>query len=245
MIEISLPSISNIRDFGETPTSDGRRIARNRMIRSAKLTKAQSEDLEYLKKEHNLDTVIDLRTLRECEEAPDICGDFRYLHMPIIETFREGVTHEKKKEPRRFPEMTDIYIDIVSDPKHIENMSGILHAIMKRGNEEGAVLWHCSEGKDRCGLISALILKILDVSDEIIFEDYLATNKVNLPKAEAMYERILSSHGEEAARGIYRAFIADEKYLKAAFEKMGDNYFEDELKIDQRTIEDFRDSVLI
>ena len=161
MIEISLPSISNIRDFGETPTSDGRRIARNRMIRSAKLTKAQSEDLEYLKKEHNLDTVIDLRTLRECEEAPDICGDFRYLHMPIIETFREGVTHEKKKEPRRFPEMTDIYIDIVSDPKHIENMSGILHAIMKRGNEEGAVLWHCSEGKDRCGLISALILKIV------------------------------------------------------------------------------------
>lgn len=245
MIEINLPSISNIRDFGETVTADGRRIARNRLIRSAKLTKAEKQDLSYLKKKHNLDTVIDLRTFRECEEAPDICGDLKYLHMPIIETFRDGVTHEKKKEVRKFPEMTDIYIDIVSDPKHIENMSGILHAIMKRGSEEGAVLWHCSEGKDRCGLISALVLRILGVSDDVILKDYLETNKVNLPKAEALYKKILSSAGEEVARGVYQAYIADEKYLKAAFNQMGDNFIEDKLKIDRETIEEFRNRVLI
>lgn len=244
MIEIKLDSIANIRDFGGTPAAGGRYIARNRLIRSAKLTKAETQDLEYLKEEHDLDTIIDLRTCKEIEEAPDRYGDLNYLHMPIIETFREGVTHEKR-EKHRFPEMTDIYVDIVSDPLHIQNMRKILTAIMVRGSEEGAVLWHCSEGKDRCGILSALILKILGVSDEIIRQDYLETNKTNQPKAEALYKKILLSAGEEIARGVYQAYIADEKYLNAAFEKMGDNYIEDVLKIDQKAIEEFREKMLV
>ena len=244
MIEINLPSISNIRDFGDTPTGDGRRIIRNRLIRSAKLTKAERQDLEYLKKEHELDTVIDLRTFSEIEEAPDICGDLNYLHMPIIETFKDGVTHEKK-ETRRFPDMTEIYIDIVSEPNHVRNIRKILKTIMNRGSEEGAVLWHCSEGKDRCGLISAMVLKILGVNEDIIIQDYLETNKINLPKAEALYKKILSSAGEEFARGVYQAYIADERYLKAAFEKMGDNFIENVLQLDQKAVEEFRNRLLI
>ena len=116
---------------------------------------------------------------------------------------------------------------------------------MERSKEDGAILWHCSEGKDRCGLVSALILKILNVDESIIFEDYLETNKTNLPKAERVYQELLNYYDEDFAYSIYRALIADEKYLQCAFDTMGDYFFEDKLKLDPSLMEEFRKEILI
>ena len=82
MIEITLDSIRNIRDLGDTITRDGRKIRRNRLIRSAHLGRLNEEDLKYLKKNHHLDTVIDLRTYRETSEVPDQYYDLKSLHLP-------------------------------------------------------------------------------------------------------------------------------------------------------------------
>ena len=74
MINITLPSVVNIRDFGGTVNKEGRTIRRNCMIRSGFLINASEEDISYLQREHNLKKVIDLRTFSEIEEAPDQTG---------------------------------------------------------------------------------------------------------------------------------------------------------------------------
>ena len=50
---------------------------------------------------------------------------------------------------------------------------------MEHDFSKGCVLWHCTEGKDRCGLLSAVLLLALGVERSTILEDYLLTNHVN------------------------------------------------------------------
>ena len=243
MIVIESGSIRNIRDFGDTLTKDGRKIRRNKLIRSASLYKAKEEDVSYLKNEHDLDTVIDLRSFREIKEAPDLSYDLTYRHMPIIAAFKDGITHENR-HLYKMPDLSITYKEMVTDPEYKENIRKILTYIMERNSDEGAVLWHCSEGKDRCGLISALIMKALDVDEETIFEDYLETNKSSKIRAQGVYEEVLSLSDEEYASAAYKAYIADERYLRSAFDEMGDNFLTDELKIDPLLIQSFKDKVL-
>lgn len=56
--------------------------------------------------------------------------------------------------------------------------------------ENGSVLWHCTEGKDRCGLLSAIILFLLDVSEEDVMEDYLKTNKAAIRRVEKIRKKL-------------------------------------------------------
>ena len=243
MKTIKLESIRNIRDLGETKTSDGNTIQRNRLIRSANLAKASEEDIAFLKEEFGLKAVVDLRTFQEVEEKPDQVYGLDYYHIPIIETFEDGITHENKKA-KKFPRMEDTYAMIVTKKEYISGLSKALKQIMNCVENDQTVLWHCSEGKDRCGLVSALLLEMLGVDRKTIVKDYLETNKTNLDRAKAIYEKVREEAGEEIAITIYRAFIADEEYLKAAYDNMGEDFFEKKLKIDDAAIESFRKKML-
>ena len=121
MIEIKLDSIANIRDFGGTITKDGRTIRRNKLIRSAHLGKATKEDIKFLEQEHGLHSVVDLRTKREVHEVPDQYYDLNYLYRPIIEAFKDGITHEKQ-EVHKMPDLEETYRMIVKDENYSRNL---------------------------------------------------------------------------------------------------------------------------
>ena len=89
------------------------------------------------------------------------------------------------------------------------------------------------------------VLLALDVEYEKIKEDYLETNTTNIPRAKQFYEQIRKEMDEETAKSYYQAFIADERYLEAAFRSMGENYINNVLKIDKEKIKAFRKKVLI
>ena len=78
----------------------------------------------------------------------------------------------------------------------------------------------------------------------LILEDYLLTNLVNLPKAEAVRERYAPAYGEAFANRMYQAYIADERYLRAAWDVMGETYIRDVLQIADAEAEAFRQTVL-
>ena len=84
----------------------------------------------------------------------------------------------------------------------------------------------------------------LDIQTLTILEDYLETNKVNIPKARAMYEQVLELRGPAAAENVYQAYIADENYLYAAWEVMGDNYLRDMLGFKAAELQKFRSQIL-
>ena len=93
-------------------------------------------------------------------------------------------------------------------------------------------------------ITTALILEILGVDCQTIMEDYLKTNLVNMPKAVRIHDRLMATHGKAFADSAYQAYIADERYLQAAWDAMGENYITEKLGIDEETINRFKAAVL-
>ncbi len=244
MIPIALATIRNIRDLGNTQTSSGQRIRPGCLIRSAHLGGASPDDIAKLKSEHRLRTVIDVRTAKERKEQPDRAEGLEYLPLPIIEDLKAGITHEKQAEGELFPDMAYLYREMMKREGNKAGFRRALTAIFSHDFASGAVLWHCTEGKDRCGMTAALTLEALGVDRDTILSDYLATNRTNLPRAQAVYERLLPLRGEAFARSVYLAYIADERYLQAAWDAMGKDYLRKELCIPDALIQSFRAQVL-
>lgn len=229
--------IQNKRDLGGLKTRDGKTVRMGMLVRSANLAQAEEDDLD------GIATIIDLRSNGERNEVPDRTCGREYLALPIFNEINEGISHEEEAEQRAvIPEMDVLYGMLMR--RYTDSFRRVLMAVMQRDYSNGAVLWHCSEGKDRCGMTTALILEVLGVDRKTILEDYLKTNLVNIPKAEKIREQLLAIQGEEMANGAYRAYIADEKYIRAAWNEMGDDYIRDRLGIPEEVIAHFRETVL-
>ena len=239
-----LTTIRNIRDLGGTPTADGRVIRPRCLIRSAHLGSASEEDLLFLRKEAGLSAVLDLRTNQERLEKPDHAEGLAYLPIPVIDDLRAGITHEQAAEEKEFPDMAFLYRLMVTRPATQAGFSRALRHIFTWDYGKGALLWHCTEGKDRCGMTTALVLEALGVDRDTILRDYLETNRTSLLRARGVYERLLPIRGEVFARSVYRAYVADERYLRAAWDAMGDNFLTETLRIPQSEIDAFREQVL-
>ena len=228
--------IQNKRDLGGIRTASGQVIKPGMLIRSAQLAQAEEQDLI------GISTVIDLRTPGERQGEPDQVHGCEYLPLPIFEDRTVGVSHEQDAAYQGIPEMSKAYRMIAE--QCAPAFRRVLLTIMAHDFTTGAVLWHCTEGKDRCGITTALVLEALGVERTIIMEDYLKTNLINLPKAARIREQLIPSHGEAFADRIYQAYIADEKYLQAAWDAMGKDYLRDTLKIDDSAIQSFRRTIL-
>ena len=92
--------------------------------------------------------------------------------------------------------------------------------------------------------LTALILEILGVNRDAILADYLKTNLVSMPKAISLRDRFILTCGKEYADRVYQGYIADESYLQAAWDAMGDAYITDRLGITEEQIRAFRATVL-
>ena len=239
-----LTTIRNIRDLGGMLTADGRAIRPRCLIRSAHLGSASEDDLQFLRKEGGLAAVLDLRTNQERLEKPDHADGFTCFAIPVIDDLRAGITHEKGVEEKEFPDMAFLYRLMVTRPETQAGFARALHQIFTWDYSQGAILWHCTEGKDRCGMTAALVLEALGVDRDSIMRDYLETNRTSLLRARGVYERLLPLRGEVFARSVYRAYVADERYLRAAWDAMGENYLTDTLHISQAEIDAFRAQVL-
>ena len=149
------------------------------------------------------------------------------------------------------PKMGQLYCKMVTDPSCRENLGKAARCVMEHDFSKGSVLWHCTEGKDRCGLLSAVLLLALGMERSTIMEDYLLTNRVNAAKSERYYQMMLSAGKTETKAEMIRdIFLAKEEYLDAAFSTIdaqyenADVFLRDGLNIPQKLIGRFQSSVL-
>jgi protein-tyrosine phosphatase len=224
-------------------------IAGGKLIRSAKLNKIHKKDIQILKNNYHVKKIIDLRTPAEILQKPDVeILGVKYLSIPFFYKAVFGISHEKKwykrYDMKTIPDLEKSYEVLVSDSECILSIKKILQEIMN--TSDGAVLWHCSEGKDRCGIISMFVLSILGVSQSEIFADYLKTNEACLKRAKFFYWlfKIIMPWSDVAIR-IKKALTADELYLKAALRKIDEisgsieKYITDVLGISEKERIDF------
>jgi protein-tyrosine phosphatase len=250
-MKINLEGADNARDFVGITNAKGDKIISRGLIRSNNLHTLTEEDIRILREEYNLVKVIDLRTTLETEQKPDVIIEgVEYIHIPIFSESAIGITHEVSTDMQAagladIPDMAQLYINMVKDEECYSQISRILRVIIN--NENGAVLWHCTEGKDRCGIISALVLYILGIESDKVLEDYLATNISAAKRADGYCDNIVRITGDkEKALEVKKAFMANEHYINAALGWILENYdsvieyIEHRLDISENDIARFR-----
>jgi len=108
-----------------------------------------------------------------------------------------------------------LYPNILFDPKSQKEMAAFLRLVVERGDKP--ILFHCTQGKDRTGVASALLLAALGADREIIVEDFDVTNMV-YAKDVTRYSRIVKFlGGKEEEIGVVKAFMGcnTENFVKA------------------------------
>src|SRR5207249_1377732 len=154
---ISFERCFNFRDLGGYRTEDGGTVHRGRLFRSMTPQFMTEADVKRAREDLGIRRVLDLR---EWRDRPEIVGG--PLGDPPNERF--VVTFA---EFARFPEVRDLPIEQVLT-KHLDySKAGIVQAIeLLAAETEGATLFHCQTGKDRTGVLAAILLRLLGVSVE-------------------------------------------------------------------------------
>ena len=177
----------NFRDLGGYRTADGRMVAWRTLFRADGLNKLTDADLALMA-DLGLATVIDLRTLDEAEQRgsfPTHRLDVTYVGLPLTDVLPAT---EELPEWKEAAYVATRYAAMVSEGgpvlrSAIDSLAtgGALPAVM-----------HCSAGKDRTGVLSALVLAFLGVPDETIVADYA----LSAAAMERLLERLKAEYPE-------------------------------------------------
>ena len=133
-----------------------------RYIRSDVPLFLTDEEIQWLLS-HNITTLVDLRSLEEIERKPCPLKEkegFKYYHLPVT---GGGDT---PKSPEHLHELYRGMID--------QQMDKILEVIMGATSN---VMYFCTAGKDRTGVVSAILLKKYGVKEDLIVEDYMMSKE--------------------------------------------------------------------
>ncbi len=178
----------NVRDLGGIPTADGSVVAAGRLFRADGVHRLAGDDLEVARG-LGLRTVLDLRTRGEVESRGTFpAGDLRvaWHHLPLI-------TRQWSEDSF---ERTDSVVEFLSERYVAMLDSG--GASIARAVELVATgtpaLFHCAAGKDRTGVLAAVLLGLVGVADEDIAADYHAS-----AGAMARFQAWLQTEFPEAA----------------------------------------------
>jgi len=167
--DMRFEAVFNFRDLGGYLTRGGQMVAWRRLFRSSELHHMTSHDMTQLKEEISLRSVIDLRRSRELEPF-SLLNEVgaKYYNIPLI----DSVNH-KEELYQDFSNMGQVYSYYVSHEGFGRRLVEALEIIAESDNLP--LVFHCSAGKDRTGLLTAIVLGILGVTDEDIIEDYILT----------------------------------------------------------------------
>ena len=168
----------NIRDIGGYPTVDGRTTQWKRFLRSDGLHALHEADKQLLL-DYGVRLVVDLRLPKELEHSPNVFRDseqVQYAHRSFIDEDVLKTLEDKPVQNRAHLRADKGY------RTWLEYCQPSVHDILVSlaENEEGVALYHCSGGKDRTGLVTALLLGLARVADEIIAADYALTARHNI-----------------------------------------------------------------
>ena len=156
----------NFRDLGGYETVSGARVRWGAVYRSDALHRLTDQDLESAR-ELGLRTVIDLRSSKELEDEGRFAHahDVAFHHLPV---FEHGALPFKPFEPDDpAPPPGEDYVAMATSGR--ESIASALRVIAEGDH---AVVFHCAAGKDRTGIVAALVLSSLGVPDELIAADY-------------------------------------------------------------------------
>lgn len=251
------PNITNFRDLSYLTNKDGLHIKQNLLLRSSKLNEISPLEAKKLKDVYNLSYIVDLRNPVEARQKPDLYVTFaRYDNIPLLAKKVNGISHENEakstneNKTKSRPHLEQLYKDMAVQEYSITQLKTVVKRIM--ANRDGASLYHCSEGKDRTGIVTLILLTILDFDMDTIFDDYLLTNQFVKSKAKKLaFRALLKEKSFKEMKKIYGIYTVDRSYLQGYIDGIIDQYgslndfIHLGLEISSEEIEEFKNFALV
>jgi len=233
---LPVKGIVNARDLGDYAVQDGRNIRKGLLLRSAHLAEATDADIRYLSS-IPVTKVIDFRKPEEKKGKTDRTVPLAdHLSLPIdgsgnaaaeaTEKEKKKITGRKKFDVKKIIVMIafnekakkvarEMYPTLFFDPECQQQFARFFRLVLS--TENGAVLYHCTQGKDRTGIASALLLAALGAGRETIVADFDATNKVYEKDVKKYSRRVKFWGGKEEEINVVKAFLGcnTENFVKA------------------------------
>lgn len=218
---LNFPQLLNARDLGGCPTLDGGRTRWRSLLRADDLAQLDTAGLRALA-DYGVETVIDLRWRAEREQHPSpipaALPQIHY-HQASLLTPTEGEWRERSGDASK-----ELWNCVVLEHVRLE-LREVLGAIAAAPS--GPLLFHCIAGKDRTGLVAALLLALADVVPEAIAHDYALSSSYLREGYLERYrhlepERILSALHcpEEGAHNMLK-FLAHAGGVRAYLREIG------------------------
>ncbi|GAA3375266.1 tyrosine-protein phosphatase [Streptomyces racemochromogenes] len=166
---IPFDRLHNFRDLGGYRSADGRAVRWGCLYRADSLGKLGGADWERFLR-LGVRTVIDLRYPWEIEAKGRIPEPerFTYANLSIEHRPYDQAEIDPALDPWRY--LADRFAEVAED-----GVDEIRRAVELIADGPGPAVFHCTSGKDRTGLIAALVLTLLDVSEEQILADFALT----------------------------------------------------------------------
>eukprot|EP00756_Hemistasia_phaeocysticola_P004056 Hpha_TRINITY_DN12609_c0_g2::TRINITY_DN12609_c0_g2_i1::g.49884::m.49884/K01104/E3.1.3.48; protein-tyrosine phosphatase len=253
--------LSNLRCVFGMKGADGRRVKKGEIFRSARLNPLPPHDGALLN-ELGVRLIVDLRTSREVKLHPDKLpegfeargGAYRQylvvdgnLMKTVMKLLRQKMPDDEKAVEMK-KEMTTVTVNCAQN--HGEKFGEIVRRV---ADGEGPLLIHCTAGKDRTGWGTAVLLKLLGVSDEDVMADYLLSNKLwnHTARLFAIFLRIFCL-GRTTPIAFAPALLVDESYMRAGLDAVRTRWgtwesyalANDGLRLDQETLSRLRSRLL-
>lgn len=226
---IEVKKVNNFRTVGNIKNSEGRTLKEGKFYRSGhlhKLKKKSFRELESL----GIKEVIDLRNSKEISDKPDqLPTNVVYKKYSAFNDEGDQLTQAKKLVLKgkvngsdADKRMIDFYREYVT-----ENPEVIRKIITEILESDQPVLYHCTAGKDRTGITTALILTILKFDKATIYNDYLLSNnyrKKLVLKRLKLADNLHFLYPKMDVKVLEKLSWVEPAYLDAAFDEINKKY---------------------
>ena len=212
---ITFEGCVNFRDLGGYRTVEGRTVKWERLFRSDALHELTGDDISKARDELGLRAIVDLRNHDEVKRdgngaLPDSGLD--YYHFPLLEERGSPPPIDGADVAERLA-ITYEWMVHNAGALIAETVTTIAHRC------EQSLVFHCSAGKDRTGIIAAILLGTLGVDQDTIMANYLLTNEV----VAAIHKRVMvmDPRSELTADTLRAQPVAMSRFLAALHSTYG------------------------
>jgi protein-tyrosine phosphatase len=241
---LRIEGLVNIRDLGGIPTHTGQPIARGRLIRSDNPRNLASHGWQQLHERIGPRVIIDLRSETEVDRDNYTVDSLKTRRVGFPMMPQSGIT-EDEIAAGACSNLIDDYLTQLA--VNADSIAGALSVIAQ--SSSAPVMVHCTAGKDRTGILVALVLRLLNVPDDEIIVDYAAS-------APAMVEIVSRIRNTPLFQenGLAQAppwiFAAEKETMAGFLAGLDDRYggaagWARAHRLDRALIEDLRESLLV
>lgn len=192
IVRLNLEGTFNTRDLGGYETEKGY-TSWKKLLRSDCCSSLTNEDISRLKNEYNLSKVIDLRSFHEINTLKNKLSEvegIEYYHISLMDDVDPTQNIDMSILNNKF--LTNSYLEML-DTKQ-EELFLILSLILDTDENE-SILFNCTAGQDRTGVVSMMLLGLLGVSRQDIASNYMQSTN-NLKYNHIMQERLKLLFGD-------------------------------------------------